>query len=166
MLRKNINVGHGLVNGAMGVIRKIKWPALRRDQLEPGELPQAVFVEFDDKTIRGNAISVGLKIEPSTIEFNALRGQGKIERRMLPLILCWAVTVHKLQGTTLNTAVVDLGNKIFAKGQAYVALSRVRHLEGLAISVLDPRKLLYEPHDKTALEELNRLRSLSENRET
>ncbi|XP_063625265.1 ATP-dependent DNA helicase PIF1-like [Cydia splendana] len=50
MLRKNINVGHGLVNGAMGVIKKIEWPALRRDQLEPGELPQAVFIEFDDKS--------------------------------------------------------------------------------------------------------------------
>ena len=34
--------------------RKIEWPALRRDQLQSGELPQAVFVEFDDRSIRGN----------------------------------------------------------------------------------------------------------------
>lgn len=162
MLRKNLNIGHGLVNGAMGVVRTIEWPALRRDQLEPGELPQAVFVEFDDRSIHGNTIGQGVKIEPCTVEFDALRGQGKIERRMLPLILCWAVTVHKLQGTTLDRAVVDLGSKVFAKGQAYVALSRVRTLDGLAISDLDPRKLLNQPHDKNSLDELNRLRNLQQ----
>lgn len=160
MLRKNINVSHGLVNGAMGVVRKLEWPALRRDQLDSGELPQAVFIEFDDRTIYGNVIGKGVKIIPCTVEYDALRGQGKVERRMLPLMLCWAVTVHKLQGTTLDRAVVDLGAKIFAKGQAYVALSRVRQLNGLAISVLDPRKLIHEPHDKKSLEELIRLRNL------
>ena len=92
MLRKNINVNHGLVNGAIGIIRKIEWPALRRDQLQPGELPQSVFVEFDDRSIRGNTAGIGVKIEPTTVEYDALRGQGKVERRMLQLILCWAVT--------------------------------------------------------------------------
>uniref|UniRef100_A0A2H1V3D6 SFRICE_031991 n=1 Tax=Spodoptera frugiperda TaxID=7108 RepID=A0A2H1V3D6_SPOFR len=139
MLRRNINVDHGLVNGAMGVIRKIDWPALRREQLEPGELPQAIFVEFDDATITGNKPGIGVRIEPSTSEFDALRGKGKIERRMLPLILSWAVTVHKLHGTTLDRAVVDLSSHLFTKGQAYVALSRVRSLAGLAISALDPK---------------------------
>ena len=61
---------------------------------------------------------------------------------------------------TLDKAVIDLSSNIFAKGQAYDALSRVKTLEGLAISCLDPRKLLHEPHDKNALEELNRLRNL------
>lgn len=160
MLRRNINVNHGLVNGAMGVIRKFEWPALRRDQLETGELPQAVFVEFDDLTIKNNEPGVGVRIEPCSINFDALRGQGKIERRMLPLILSWAVTVHKLQGTTLDRAVVDLGSHIFAKGQAYVALSRVKTLAGLAISTLDPKKLLNRPHDQNSLNELQRLREL------
>lgn len=161
MLRRNINVNQGLVNGAMGVIRRIDWPALRRQQLEAGELPHAVFVEFDDSSITGNQPGIGVRIEPCTSEFDALRGKGKIERRMLPLILCWAVTVHKLQGTTLDRAVVDLSSHLFAKGQAYVALSRVRSLSGLAISSLDPKKLLNQPHDKNSLNELNRLRNLS-----
>lgn len=160
MLRRNMNINHGLVNGAMGVIRKIEWPALRREQLEIGELPQAIYLEFDDSSITGNHPGVGVRIEPSTTEFDALRGKGKVERRMLPLILCWAVTVHKLQGTTLDRAVVDLSSHLFAKGQAYVALSRVRSLSGLAIRSLDPKKLLNLPHDQNSLKELDRLRNL------
>ncbi|CAG4993924.1 unnamed protein product [Parnassius apollo] len=99
MLRRNISVSEGLVNGAMGIIKKIKWPALRRDQLEDGELPEAVYVKFDDETIgRRLKDSNGcVPIPPSSTTFQAVRGYGDVERRMLPLILSWAVTVHKLQ---------------------------------------------------------------------
>lgn len=159
MLRRNINISKGLVNGAMGVVHSIEWPCLRRDQLEDGELPAAVFIKFDDTTIPHDSNGT-VRIVPQAVTFDGLRGHGKIERTMLPLILCWAVTVHKLQGVTLDKAVVYLGPKLFAKGQAYVAISRVRSLEGLAISELAPHKLLTNPHDKHSLEELLRLRSL------
>ncbi len=52
----------------------------------------------------------------------------------IPLMLAWAVTIHKAQGKTLDRVFVDLGNRAFASGQVYVALSRVRSLEDLRIA--------------------------------
>lgn len=49
----------------------------------------------------------------------------------IPLRLSWAVTIHKAQGATLDELTIDLRSRLFAKGQAYVALSRGRSLEKL-----------------------------------
>lgn len=49
-----------------------------------------------------------------------------------PIKLAWAVTVHKSQGLTFDRAIIDVG-QAFAPGQVYVALSRLRSLEGLVL---------------------------------
>lgn len=51
----------------------------------------------------------------------------------IPLILSWAVTIHKAQGLTLEDVRIDFGNGAFTPGQAYVALSRAKTLEGLSL---------------------------------
>lgn len=59
----------------------------------------------------------------------------------LPLILAWALTIHKAQGATLDVAEIDAGSSIFECGQTYVALSRVKSLEGLYLTSYDAKKI-------------------------
>ena len=72
-------------------------------------------------------------------------GEIQASRAQIPLILAWALSIHKAQGQTLERVKVDLG-KIFEKGQAYVALSRATCQEGLQISRFDPKKVM--AHDR------------------
>jgi ATP-dependent DNA helicase PIF1 len=62
-----------------------------------------------------------------------------------PLCLAWALTIHKIQGATLNLAEIDIGNTIFEYGQTYVALSRVKSLEGLYLSAFNPHRIKANP---------------------
>jgi len=61
--------------------------------------------------------------------------------KQIPLILSWAITIHKAQGVTLDVAQIDAGRHIFECGQTYVALSRIKTIEGLYLSAFDPRKI-------------------------
>jgi len=59
----------------------------------------------------------------------------------LPLILAWALTIHKCQGATMDCAEIDVGDSIFECGQTYVALSRVKSLNGLYLTSFDPMRI-------------------------
>ena len=76
------------------------------------------------------------------------------------MILSWACTVHKMQGCTVDYAVVYLGKAHFQDGQAYVALSRVRSLEGVRVLELDCSKLTgRKPCNEDAIREMDRMRN-------
>lgn len=152
MLRSNVDVSKGLVNGAIGFIEEIIWPNYRRAQMYENDVP----------SVRVNFGQIGVhQISPIAVQFPAKHSYGTAERRMLPLVLSWASTAHKMQGSTVDYAVVYLGPKIFQEGQAYVALSRVRSLEGLRIEELECSVLTgKKPCNILALHEMNRLRKL------
>jgi len=89
------------------------------------------------------------------IEWERLDGNGKKETTMFhfPMRLGWALTIHKSQGLTLDNVEIDL-SRGFACGQAYVALSRMKSLEGLSLTdAIDPSivradKALVDFYDK------------------
>lgn len=61
--------------------------------------------------------------------------------KQYPLVLAWAMTIHKSQGASLDLADIDAGSNIFEAGQTYVALSRVKSLEGLYLKSFDISKI-------------------------
>lgn len=109
MLKINLDVEKGLVNGSRGVV-------LNLDQ-------EWVYVRFIN----------GVKTVIPKNTWTADDNDGEVIRSQIPFILAWSLTIHKSQGSTLDYAICDIGSSIFAPGQAYVALSRVRNLKGLFI---------------------------------
>lgn len=63
----------------------------------------------------------------------------------IPLMLAWSVTIHKTQGATIDMGEIDIGNNIFEYGQTYVALSRIKSLEGLYLKEFNPSKIKANP---------------------
>lgn len=72
------------------------------------------------------------------------RNNQKVTRAQVPLRLSWAITIHKAQGMSIDCLQVDLRN-VFEKGQAYVALSRARTIEGLQVLSFDPGRFWTSP---------------------
>lgn len=75
------------------------------------------------------------------IEFTVQGFLGNIEARRMqvPLILAWALSIHKSQGQTLTRVKIDL-QRVFENGQAYVAVSRATEMESLEIQNFEPSK--------------------------
>ena len=71
------------------------------------------------------------------------------------MILAFAVTIHKSQGLSLDNAIIDLSDRVFSPGMAYVALLRVRTLSGVHLPAFQPSSIIA---DESCNKELNRLR--------
>lgn len=86
-----------------------------------------------------------LLCQPETWKVELPNGEVQAQRAQVPLILAWALSIHKAQGQTLERVKVDL-RRAFEKGQAYVALSRATCKEGLQVLGFEERKVM--AHDK------------------
>jgi hypothetical protein len=90
------------------------------------------------------ACGVTREIVPAVWSVDEGRRKEVAKRIQIPLLLAWAITCHKAQGMTLDRAELSLSS-CFEPGQAYVALSRVRSLEGLRITSFDKRVIRADP---------------------
>ena len=140
MLKKNKDVEAGLVNGSMGTVVGLEIKE---------QTVQAVEVNF-------HRIDRKVKIQRESCSFEVLKGIY-YTRKQFPLMLSFAITIHKSQGLSLSCAIVDAGSSCFGCGMVYVALSRVTTLSGLHLIDFDRSKL---QSDSKAVAEYNRLRSL------
>ena len=129
----NIDMEAGIYNGSQGVIQEFV-----------GDAP---VVRFYNGVVK--------IISPHTWLSENIPGLGVAQ---IPLILAWAVTIHKSQGATLDVAQIDIGSGIFECGQSYVALSRVKDLSGLYLTSFNPQKIKVNKKVKEYYGELKLLR--------
>jgi len=128
MLRINVNIMSGLVNGSCGIVENIFYKLNENSQTK---IPDKILVKFN---INGNIIRE--IFSPHTWEYKDEKVHAR--RHQFPFILSWAITIHKAQGSTLESAICNIGSHIFESGQAYIAISRVRDINNLYLSSFNP----------------------------
>jgi len=120
--KKCLSPVHGLVNGSRGIVTSFSVDGY----------PIVKFL--NGKTVVIKPATWSLEDEPESLK-----------REQIPLRVAYALTIHKAQGASLDSALIDVGPSTFEYGQAYVALSRVRSLESLYIFEISPRAFRANP---------------------
>jgi ATP-dependent DNA helicase PIF1 len=120
MCTVNLDMDKGICNGSQGIIKDFA-----------GGIPVVKFANGIEMTIGPHSWQSD---EYPTIAVSSI-----------PLQLAWALTIHKIQGATLAAAQIDVGNGVFEYGQTYVALSRIRSLDGLYLSGFNPTRIKANP---------------------
>jgi len=120
MLTYNLNVELGLCNGSLGTVIGF----------EKGTLLNKPIIRF----------SSGIVVPIDYVSYQSAN-YPCLSFSQIPLKHAWGLTIHSSQGATLDMAEIDIGSGIFAVGQSYVAISRVKSLDGLYLSGYDPTKI-------------------------
>lgn len=124
MCTRNLDLDRGICNGSQGVV--------------------VDFMETPTKKIPVVKFTNGVKM-PINMYYWQSEEYPAIAVGQIPLIMAWAITIHKIQGATLSMAEMDIGRSIFEYGQIYVALSRVKSLDGLYLLGFHPTKVRANP---------------------
>jgi ATP-dependent DNA helicase PIF1 len=123
----NIDLESGICNGSQGVIVEFRetpdYPNIK--------LPVVLFSNGQRRVI--------------SYQYYQNEEYPTIVIGQIPLCLAWALTIHKIQGATLDMADMDLGKSVFEYGQSYVALSRIKSLNGLYLSEFHPHRIKANP---------------------
>ena len=125
MCTYNVDLEEGICNGSQGIIVGFSTSSIGR--IRP-------VVKFTNGII--------ITMEPQNWQSD---DYPCIAVTQYPLCLAWALTIHKIQGATMNMAEMDVGNSIFEYGQVYVALSRIKSLDGLYLQSFNPMKIKANP---------------------
>lgn len=128
MMLKNTLQKQGIINGSIGIV----------SGFTKNDSPIVKFLNGEVCTISPEDWNIE-SFNETTQEVDLVASIKQI-----PLALAWAITIHKSQGMTLDYVLCDL-SQVFAEGQAYVALSRVRSLDGLYIKGFKPGLLKVSP---------------------
>ena len=95
-----------------------------------------------------------VRVPPASWSSESEKEDEGVTREQIPLRLAYALTIHKAQGASLDSALIDVGPSTFEYGQAYVALSRVRNLDALFVFEISQRAFRAHPLVKKFYEEL------------
>lgn len=137
----NLDINNGICNGSQGVIERFETNG-SSDKKYP-------FVKFDN----------GVRMLINEYVWQS-ESSPTISIQQIPLILAWAITTHKIQGATLDSAQIDIGSNIFEYGQTYVALSRIKSLDGLHLTSFEPNKIKANPIVINFYENLKKTRKM------
>lgn len=120
MIIANIDIEQGIANGTRGIISSIT-----------NGLPEVLL-------LNNKKIILDYHCWEYYDKFNNIR----VYKYQIPLIPAYAITIHKCQGATIDSCVIDAGKNIFEHGQIYTALSRVKDINRLYLLSFDAGKII------------------------
>ena len=151
----NNDVGKRWVNGSIGKVISIK-------EYQGNE--SSIAIELTDGSV--------VDVTPNTWELFKFSFDSTAKKltsskmgsfTQYPIMLAWAVTIHKSQGKTFDRVVIDIGDGTFAHGQLYVALSRCTSLDGIVLKrQIDKKHILMDERILNFLADKGKLKPVQE----